>query len=188
MDGPVAIEKVQADGPISSRAQKYQPELFSQHVVLADPSDPYGRVLEGPHIILDATCIGFKELTDSLKRPEGQQVVFQARPVLDQSLMFDYGCCRPRSAEIQAEIQAADMAKFTREIEHHVCIALKFDDWNTESDAGCCFLLLLKRSDEDNSFTRVGYMTVTFHSWNKPVDPYGTFDALGWERRKLKLI
>lgn len=184
VDGPVAIDQVQTDDTPVPWEQRYQPELVSHHIVLADPSNPYGRVLEGSHIILDAACIGFKKLTDNLKSPEGQPQTFQASPVLDQSLMFDCGCCRPRPAEVQE----ADTAQFTREIEHHVCVILRFDGWTTESDQGCCFLLILKGSDEEESFTRVGYLTVSFSKWQKLADPNGTFDALGWERRKLKLV
>ncbi|KAJ5125436.1 hypothetical protein N7526_007613 [Penicillium atrosanguineum] len=185
VDGPVTIDNVQADDtPVSLWAQTYQPELVSHHIELADPSNLYGRILEGSHIILEAACIGFKKLTDSLKSLEGQPKGFQVRPVLDQSLMFDCGCCRPRSAEDQE----ADTAQFTRLIEHHVCIVLKFDGWTTESDEGYCLLLILKGSGDEISFTRVGYLTVSFSRWNKPADPRGTFGALGWERRKLKLV
>jgi hypothetical protein len=182
VDGPVAIDDVQPDSvPVSSWAQKYQPKLVSHHMVLDNPSNPYGCVLEGSHIVLEAACIGFKKLTEGL---ESQQQAFQVRPVLDQSLMFDCSCCRPRSVEVQE----ADSTKFTREIEHHICIILRVDGWDTENGGESSLLLILKGSDKGDSFTRVGYLTVNLNCWNKPVAPSGTFDALGWETRRLKLV
>lgn len=176
VDSPVAIDKVQEDTALDSLwLQKYKPTLVSHHIVLADSSNPYGNVLQGSHIVLEAACIGFQKLTDGLKEQEPKS---QVRPVLDQSLMFDCGCCRPRPEEVQE----ADSSKFNREIEHHVCIILKLDDLDVKTDGvGSCFCLVLKVSDEGDSFTRVGFLTVELNCKNK-------VDALGWERRKLKLV
>lgn len=165
---------------------KYQPKLISHHMLLVDPSNPYGRVLEGSHILLEAACIGFQRLTKALGN---QQQAFQINPVLDQSLMFDCGCCRPRPQEVQE----AESTKFNDEIEHHICMVVQGNSWTTDKtsnpeEEGFCDLLILKGSDEDDFFTRVGYLRVCLNSWTNPVDPNGTFDALGWERRVLKLI
>lgn len=176
VNGPVAVDKVQEDTTSEcSWLQKYNPKLVSHHIAHADSSNPYGNVLQGSHIVLEAACIGFKKLTDSFK---GQGPAFQVRPVLDQSLMFDCGCCRPRLDEVQE----ADSSKFNREIEHHVCIILKFNDMDVKTDkVGSCFCLILKGSDDSDSFTRVGFLTVELNCREK-------VDALGWERRKLKLV
>lgn len=183
VDGPVGIDDVRENlASDSAWAQKYQPELVSHHILYADPSTPYGNVLPGSHIVLDAACIGFKRLTSVLKDDEES---FRVRPILDQSLMFECICCRPRSAEVQE----ADSEKFNREIDHHVCAVLKIDDWTTKTDnVGPCVCLVLKASDGDDSYTRVGFLTVAPNCWNKPVNPSGTFDRLGWERRQLRLV
>jgi hypothetical protein len=97
--------------------------------------------------------------------------------------MLECGFCRPRPVEIQE----ADSTRFTREIEHHICIILKVDNWDTENRVNSS-LLILKGSNKGDSSTRVGYLTVNLNCWNKPVDPSGTFDALGWETRRLKLV
>ncbi|KAJ5818539.1 HET domain protein [Penicillium riverlandense] len=176
IDGPVAIDNVQEDTTSDSLwLQKHKPKLVSHHMVLADASNPYGNVLQGSHIVLEAACIGIKKLADSFKV---QEPAFQVRPVLDQSLMFDCGCCRPRSDEVQE----ADESKFNREIEHHVCMILKLDDLDVKTDdVGSCVCLILKRSDESDSFTRVGFLTFSLNCRDR-------MDALGWERRKLKLV
>jgi hypothetical protein len=183
VDGPVGIDDVR-ESPASDSvwAQNYQPELVSHHILNADPSNPYGNVLSGSHIVLDAACIGFKRLTSAL---EDDKELFRVRPILDQSLMFECLCCRPGATEVQE----ADSKKFNREIDHHICAVLKIDDWAAKTDeVGPCVCLILKASDGDNSYTRVGLLTVAPDSWNRPVNPSGTFDGLGWERRQLKLV
>ncbi|KAJ5625778.1 HET domain protein [Penicillium lagena] len=176
VNGPVAIDNVQDD--ITSDfmwLQKYQPKLVSHHIILADPSNPYGNVLQGSQIALEAACIGFKNLTDSFKV---QEQGFQVRPVLDQSLLFDCSCCRPRPDEVQE----ADSSKFNQEVEHHVCIILKFGDLDVKTGGvGSCLCLILKGSDESDSFTRVGFLTVALNSRDQ-------MDTMGWERRKVKLV
>lgn len=183
VNGPVTIDNVQPGSAMeSSWIQKYKPILVSHHILLSDPSNPYGRVLEGSHIVLDAACIGFKKLTDGIVAQEG---AFQARPILDHSLMFDCSCCRPRPKEVQE----SDASKFNKEIEHHLCVILQVSDWSTESEGcGACICLIVKASEKSDSFTRVGILTVGPNRLGKPVNPNGTFDALGWERRRIKLI
>lgn len=193
VDGPVGVTSrtwskglVLGCAPDPSWNNKYQPKLVSHHMVLADPSNPYGRVLEGSHILLEASCIGFQKLTKALGN---QQQAFRINPVLDQSLIFDCGCCRPRPQEVQQ----AESTKFDDEIEHHICMVVQGNSWKTDKasnaeEEGFCDLLILKGSDEDEFFTRVGYLRVCINSWTNPVDPNGTFDALGWERRVLKLM
>lgn len=183
VSGPVAIDDVQPARTVdSSRVQKYKPLLVSHHMLLADPLNPFGRVLEGSYIILDAACIGFKKLIDGFNTHERD---FQINPILDHSLMFDCGCCRPRSEEVQE----SDSNNFNREIEHHVCVILKTTDWSGESKGDeSCVCLILKASEKNDSFTRVGFLTVGPNCWQKPVDPNGTFDALGWERRMIKMV
>ncbi|KAJ6101857.1 HET domain protein [Penicillium sp. IBT 16267x] len=183
VSGPVAIDDVQPGSAVESAwILKYKPLLVSHHILLEDPSNPYGRVLEGSHIILDAACIGFKKLTDGLNTQERE---FQLRPVLDHSLMFDCSCCRPRSDEVQE----SDSSNFNKEIEHHICVILKTSDWSEESKGDePCLCLIMKASEKSDSFTRVGFLTVGPNCWKKPVDANGTFDALGWERRTIKMV
>jgi hypothetical protein len=183
VNGPVGVDDVRESLVSDSAwAQKYQPELISHHILHADPPNTYGNVLPGSHIVLDAACIGFKTLTSAFKDDEQS---FSVRPILDQSLMFECICCRPRPAEVQE----ADSQKFAREIDHHICAVLKIDDWAKETDeVGPCVCLILKASDGDDSYTRVGLMIIAPSSWNKPVNPSGMFDGLSWERRQLRLV
>lgn len=184
VDGPVGIDDVHESlASDSAWAQKYQPEILSHHILHADPSDPYGNVLPGSHIVLDAACIGFNRLTSALKADEES---FRLRPILDQSLMFECICCRPRSAELQE----AESEKFSREVDHHICAVLKIDDWATNGDSvRPCICLILKASDGDDSYIRVGLSIVApSPSMSKSVDPNLAFDGLGWERRQLRLV
>jgi hypothetical protein len=163
---------------------KYQPKLISYHMVPSNTLKPYGGVLEGSHIVVAGSCIGFQKLSEAFNS-EGK---FSLRMVLDQSQMFDCPCCHPRPAEQQE----ADSAKFNNEIEHHVCMIVQGDAWRTGDkwslDRGFCDLLVLKASPENNSFTRVGFLWIKQEMFKKSVDLHSDFDALGWERRELKLI
>lgn len=183
VNGPVGIDDVrESQASDSTWAQKYRPELISHHILHVDPSNPYGNVLPGSHIVLEAACIGFKALTNAFKDNEQS---FSVRPILDQSLMFECLCCRPRPAEVQE----ADSQKFTREIDHHICAVLRIGDWTKDTDkVGPCMCLILKASDGDDCYTRVGLMAIAPSSWNKPVNPSGIFDGLSWERRQLRLV
>jgi hypothetical protein len=100
--------------------------------------------------------------------------------------MFECICCRPRSAELQE----AESEKFSREVDHHICAVLKIDDWATKGDSvRPCICLILKASDGDDSYIRVGLSIVApSPSMSKSVDPNLAFDGLGWERRQLRLV
>ena len=75
-------------------------------------------------------------------------------------------------AKATADVQDADSQKFAREIDHHICAVLKIDDWATKTDnVGLYLCLILKASDGDDSYARVGLMTIAPGPWNKPVNP-----------------
>jgi hypothetical protein len=161
--------------------KKYQPRLVSHHITLADPQHPYGHVLDSSHILVKGSCIGLKTLTRELRGKED----FRLTLVLDQSQMFDCSCCSPRSADTQK----TDEDKFSSEIEHYFCMVIQGDAWRVEegydSRRGFCDLLILKSLDEAEVLMRVGILRISVAS---STDPHTAFDALPWERRKLKLV
>jgi hypothetical protein len=163
---------------------KYQPKLISYHMVPANTLKPYSGVLAGSHIVVAGSCIGFQKLSEAFN----SERMLSLRMVLDQSQMFDCACCHPRPAEKQE----ADLAKFNNEIEHHVCMIVQGDAWRIGDkwslDRGFCDLLVLKASPENNSFTRIGFLRIKQDVFDKSVNRHSIFDALGWERRELKLI
>ncbi|KAI9040727.1 putative HET domain protein [Aspergillus affinis] len=158
---------------------KYQPKLLSHSVILEDPSNPYGRVLEGSSITLEGSCIGFTSLAKAL----GPTPHFQVIPLLDESQAFDCQCCAGRSDEDQE----TEM-KIKGDIEHHICMVLQGDAWRVQEEwnphRGFCDLLMLKALG-DMTFKRVGMMRI---STQDPEPAHAAFDALDWERRELKLV
>ncbi|GIJ98500.1 hypothetical protein Aspvir_000617 [Aspergillus viridinutans] len=161
--------------------KKYQPRLVSHHITLADPQSPYGHVVDGSHIFVEGSCIGLKTLTRNLRDKEA----FGLTLVLDQSQIFDCSCCVPRSADTQK----ADQDKLGSEIEHYFCMVIQGDAWRVEEGwnphRGFCDLLILKPLDDAEVLVRVGTLWITVGS---STDPHTAFDALPWERRKLKLV
>jgi hypothetical protein len=165
----------------SSWLNKYQPRLVSHHITLADPQRPYGHVLDSSRILVEGSCIGLKTLTRNLHGNEA----FGLTLVLDQSQIFDCSCCIPRSADTQK----ADLDKFSSNIEHYFCMVIQGDAWRVEErwnpHRGFCDLLILKPLDEADALLRVGVLRVSVGSLT---DPHTAFDALPWERRKMKLV
>ncbi|EAW18788.1 putative HET domain protein [Aspergillus fischeri NRRL 181] len=165
----------------SSWLDKYQPRLVSHHITLADPQRPYGQVLDSSHILVEGSCIGLKTLTRNLRGNEA----FGLTLVLDQSQIFDCSCCIPRSADTQK----ADLDKFSSDIEHYFCMVIQGDAWRVEEGwnphRGFCDLLILKPLDEVEVLMRVGVLRISAGSL---IDPHPEFDALPWERRKLRLV
>ncbi|KAJ6005245.1 HET domain protein [Penicillium sp. IBT 35674x] len=53
----------------STWCQKYMPLLVPHHMLLEDPLNSSVRILDGSHV-LEATCMGFQQLTDGLKMHE----------------------------------------------------------------------------------------------------------------------
>jgi hypothetical protein len=167
---------------------KYEPELISHHMMLADPAFPYGGVLEGSHIIISGTCIGLMKLANSLKDEQAFHLNFG----LDQSPVFDCACCIPRP---EAERKAAS-EKFNDEAEHHICMILMGDAWRVgdryDSKRGICDLLVLRACEEEGTYQRVGFVRVQkefFGSGKRTIEEtHAIWDGLEWERRKLKLI
>ncbi|KAF7160664.1 hypothetical protein CNMCM5623_006289 [Aspergillus felis] len=161
--------------------KQYQPILVSHYITLADPQRPYGYVLDSSHILVEGSCIGFKTLT---RRLHGKEA-FRLTSVLDQSQIFDCPCCSPRSADTQR----ADRDKVGSEIEHYFCMIIQGDAWRVEEGwsphRGFCDLLILKPLDEAEVLMRVGFLRISVGS---STDPRTAFDALPWERRKLKLV
>lgn len=156
---------------------KYQLRLVSHHLNLADPQRPYGHVLNGSHILVEGSCVGLKALTRNLS---GHGLTL----VLDQSQIFDCSCCIPRSADTQE----ADLDKFGSDIEHYFCMVIQGDAWRVEEGwnphRGFCDLLILKSLHEVEVLMRVGVLRISVGSLT---DPHSEFDALPWERRKLRL-
>ncbi|KAF4272903.1 hypothetical protein CNMCM8812_008258 [Aspergillus fumigatus] len=156
---------------------KYQLRLVSHHLNLADPQRPYGHVLDGSHILVEGSCVGLKTLTRNLS---GHGLTL----VLDQSQIFDCSCCIPRSADTQE----ADLDKFGSDIEHYFCMVIQGDAWREEEGwnphRGFCDLLILKSLHEVEVLMRVGGLRISVGSLT---DPHSEFDALPWERRKLRL-
>ncbi|RHZ71951.1 hypothetical protein CDV55_108175 [Aspergillus turcosus] len=161
--------------------RKYQLRLVSHHITLADPQRPYGHVLDSSHVLVEGSCIGLKTLTRKLQGKED----FNLTLVLDHSQLFDCSCCSPRSADTQK----ADLDEFSSEIEHYFCMVIQGDAWRVEegwdSRRGFCDLLLLKALGEAEVLMRIGSMRISLGS---STDPHTAFDALPWERRKLKLV
>ncbi|GFF26253.1 hypothetical protein IFM61606_09687 [Aspergillus udagawae] len=161
--------------------KQYQPILVSHHITLADPQRPYGYVLDSSHILVEGSCIGLKTLTRRLRGKEA----FGLTLVLDQSQLFDCSCCTPRSADTQK----ADRDKFGSDIEHYFCMVIQGDAWRVEEGwnphRGFCDLLILKPLDEAEVLMRVGVLRISVGS---STDPHTAFDALPWERQKLKLV
>jgi hypothetical protein len=167
--------------------QKYEPKLNSHHMILADPAYPYGDVLEGSHIVVSGTCIGFMKLLNSLKDDEG----FHLNAVLDQSPLFECSCCIPRPDE---ERKAAS-EKFNSEADHHICMFLMGDAWRVgdeyDSHKGFCDLLVLRACEEAGTYEKVGFVRVEkepFGNTKTLAEAHETWDGLEWERRELKLI
>ncbi|KAK1148755.1 hypothetical protein N8T08_008640 [Aspergillus melleus] len=159
---------------------KYQPKLLSHDMILEDPSNPYGRVLEGSSITLEGCCIGFTSLVKAI----GPSPHFQVISLLDESQAFDCQCCAGRSDEDQK----TEMKKIEGEIERHICMILQGDAWRVKEEwsphRGFCDLLMLTALG-DMTFKRVGTMRINCED-SKPAD--AAFDALNWERRELKLV
>ncbi|GFF91017.1 hypothetical protein IFM47457_08693 [Aspergillus lentulus] len=165
----------------SSWLNKYQPRLVSHHITPADPQCPYGHVLDRSCILVEGSCTGLRTLTRNLHGNEA----FSLTLVLDQSQIFDCSCCTPRSADTQK----ADLDKFSSNIEHYFCMVIQGDAWRVEErwnpHRGFCDLLILKPLDEAEAPLRVGVLRVSVGSLT---DPHTAFDALPWERRKMKLV
>jgi hypothetical protein len=168
---------------------KYEPQLISHHMILADPAYPYGSVLEGSHVTISGTCMGLMKLANALSYQKDHG--FDLNFGMDQSPVFDCSCCIPRPEE---ERKAAS-EKFTSEAEHHICMILMGDAWRVDEEynhhKGVCDLVVLRACGEEGTYERVGFVRIQkehFGNAKTIAEAHEVFDALEWERKELKLV
>jgi len=189
---PTLLED-QAKDP--SWIERYGPKLVSEHIILRDEREPYGNVMEGSHIVLSGLTLGFHALIDWLKGENNEPKMFRITFVLDQSWMFDCPCCGEKHSSEERKSLATN---FQKDIEHHSCLILQGDGWETKDGAVEIMVLRKREGKGDDEYERVGFLRLELEFYYKPrwenedrsynkAPVKETFDGMGWERRALKL-
>lgn len=192
---PTTLLEDQASDP--GWVDRYGPKLLSHHMIPIDARHPYLGVREGSHIILSGSCTPFAHLTRHIAATSAEARIFHITSVLDQSWIFDCQCCS--GVERSVEEQALEVDRYTKDAEHHICVAMQCDGWKNRESA--CDMVVLRRmeGEEGEWYVRVGLVRLSLDFYHRP--PYenedgsfnGTvvheeFEAIGWGRRELKMF
>ncbi|CAJ2511168.1 Uu.00g067930.m01.CDS01 [Anthostomella pinea] len=175
----------------ASWIDEFGPRLLEQHMVLKDPSQPYGEVKEGLHLVLEACLVGLAKGLTVIRDHD----IFHPTIVLDQSDAFDCPYCNPTQSTDEGRREAT--RELDNSIEHHVCMIVQGDGWKGRESV--CEFLILRHMGEEGSYVRVGFgMPSLGHGyqavWENEDKGFNAepvrklFGGMGWERRQIKLL
>jgi hypothetical protein len=148
-------------------------------------------VLEGSYIVVEGACASISQLTEHLKGNDSFNIILG----LDQSWAFDCQCCALGfGGDSPNEDEVEEAKKVVNGTEHHVCMILEGDTWHAENST--VDILVLRLVDQDqNILERVGFLGSShdqsgrgFANKYDPVPIHEEFDAIGWERKVMKLV
>ncbi|KAK8087260.1 hypothetical protein PG994_002234 [Apiospora phragmitis] len=171
---------------------EFEPKLIDHHIVLDDPSQPYGAVREGSYLVVEGTCLGALELPklrDALL-DEGLPRVNNPVVVLDRSNAFDCPCCcrhRPTPSSSSEEGQRED-TRNEEEAHFDLCMVLLGDA--RRRPAGYVDLLALRWVDRAaRTAARAGLVVFHMRKGRAEIELFrGAFRAVGMKRMTLNLV
>lgn len=188
-------------------ADKFAPTFVENGIILQDAGNPYGAVLEGSYIVVDATCITKDDMV-ALANEKADYLVVG----FDKSNAADCPCCGPPDPEDVDEYMADPEAANTKRIKDaedgiaetefksrrppkdpsdaHFDIAIYVisDMWYQEE--GFVDMMLLAWVDEEKRVARrTGFARMNIEQSEEEIEEFREgFMNEGWERMRLKLV
>lgn len=185
-------------------AERFELELVEIGMILQDPSHPYGAVLEGSYIVVDATCI----TKDAMLTLSNEKASFLAAG-FDKSNAADCPCCGPPDPEdAEADPEAASkegmgdledddtMTGIRRRrppkepSDAHFDIAMyAISDMWYQAEGFVDMVLLAWVDEEKKEARRTGFARMNLRKSEEAIEAFREeFMKESWERIRLKLI
>jgi hypothetical protein len=159
-------------------ASKFDLDLIEHHMILHDPANVYGAVVEGSYIMVDCSCLLKPDLNSFMT--SGTVLAF------DKSTVADCTCCGPPGPNDEEILREGDAMQGNAHFD--LGVFMMADAWR-ERDGFVDMLLLVWVDQDEQVARRTGIMRVNPEHDKDGFQPFSeSFLDEPWQRLRLKLV